>query len=73
MEDQQKALIEELRGILKKYDNYQDPYARADGGILIPIDPVLRRNQEAHQRFADAFSEMMSKDMKPRRSSTWVE
>ena len=35
-------------------------------------DAVLKKNREAHQNFADAFSEMMREDLGPKRSSTWV-
>lgn len=71
--DQQALLLSALKQILAQFDDYEQPIIRADGDIVIPLNPVLKKNRAAFKGLADAFSEMMKQDVKPRRSSTWVD
>lgn len=71
--DQQAILLSALKQILAQFDEYEQPIIRADGDIVIPLNPVLKKNRAAFKGLADAFSEMMKQDVKPRRSSTWVD
>ena len=71
--DQQALLLSALKQILAQFDEYEQPIIRADGDIVIPLNPVLKKNRAAFKGLADAFSEMMKQDVKPRRSSTWVD
>ena len=71
--DQQALLLSALKQILAQFDEYEQPIIRADGDIVIPLNPVLKQNRAAFKGLADAFSEMMKQDVKPRRSSTWVD
>jgi phenylpyruvate tautomerase PptA (4-oxalocrotonate tautomerase family) len=71
-EKQEPQLMAALTELVKQFSDYDPPRLRKDGDIVIPLDAVLKKNREAHQNFADAFSEMMSEDLGPKRSSTWV-
>ena len=71
-EKQEPQLMAALTELLKQFSDYDPPRLRKDGDIVIPLDAVLKKNREAHQNFADAFSEMMREDLGPKRSSTWV-
>ncbi len=71
--DQQAQLLAVLKAALPNFDDYQQPIVRADGDIVIPLDPVLKKNRAAFKGLADAFSEMMKHEVRPKRSSTWVE
>ena len=71
--DQQVELMACLRLLLAEFGNYGEPRLRTDGDIVIPLDPVLKQNRVAYRGMADAFSEMMKNDVKPRRSQTWVD
>ncbi len=72
-EEQEKQLVRALTALLEAYPNYEPPYLRKDGDIVIPLDAVLKKNRAAYNGLASAFSEMMSSDIQKKRSSTWVE
>lgn len=71
--DQQAELMACLGLLLAEFSNYGQPRQRTDGDIVIPLDPDLKKNRAAYRGLADAFSEMMKSDVKPRRSLTWVD
>ena len=71
-EKQEPQLMVALTELVKQFSDYDPPRLRKDGDIVIPLDAVLKKNREAHQNFADAFSEMMREDLGPKRSSTWI-
>ena len=71
--DQQAELMACLRLLLGEFSHYGPPSLRTDGDIVIPLDNVLKQNRAAYRGLANAFSEMMSSDVKPRRSQTWVD
>ena len=71
--DQQAELMACLRLLLAEFCHYGQPRLRTDGDIVIPLDPALKQNRAAYRGMADAFSEMMKNDVKPRRSQTWVD
>ena len=70
--EQEKQLLAALEKLLEAYSNYDAPYLRKDGDIVIPLDAILKKNRSAYNGLATAFSEMMSGDIDRRRSSTWV-
>jgi hypothetical protein len=72
-EKAEKALLAALEVILAEHPDYQKPQIRSDGDILIPLDPVLKKNRAAHRNVAEAISDWMARDGKTRRSSTWIE
>ena len=69
---QEEELIARLKTMLLDFSDYQSPILRADGDIVIPLDPTLKKNREAQKNLAEAISSMMNGDMR-RRSSAWIE
>ena len=72
--DKEKELIADLLRLLKRYKDYDAPYIRNDGDIVIPLDTFLKKNREAHSKVAEVFQSIMNDDPTFRkRNSTWVE
>ena len=46
--DKEKELIADLLRLLKRYKDYDAPYIRNDGDIVIPLDAFLKKSREAH-------------------------
>ena len=69
----QDNLIKALLGILPYHKNYVAPVIRADGDIVIPLEPNLKKSRESHRRLAETFRSMMDADIpeKPK-SRAWV-
>ena len=42
--------------------------------IVIPLNPILKKNRETHKRFAEAMRDMMNSDvqLKKKKSKSWV-
>ena len=73
MNDSEKKLLDEILSVLKKHPNFDSPYFRTDGDLVIPLNSSLKKNREAHRRFANAFSQMMKNDAtKRRKNKAWV-
>lgn len=72
-DDQEERLIAALQKVLEEFGNYGEPRVRGDGDIQIPLDMDLKKARARGSNLADAFSRMMSDDLGPKRSSTWVE
>ena len=70
---QEEKLVTKVKTLLAEFDDYQSPIIRADGDIVIPLDPILKKNRDAQKGLAEAISSMMNGDMRRRRSSAWVE
>ena len=70
---QEEQLLDKIKTLLADFNDYQKPILRADGDIVIPLDPVLKKNRDAQKGLAEAISSMMNGDMRRRRSSAWVE
>ncbi len=70
--NQETQLLAELNDLVLKFSDYELPRLRKDGDIVIPLDPVLKKNRQASQSLADAFSEMMRDDLGPKMSKTWI-
>lgn len=71
-DDQEQRLLKALRAVLEEFGNYGEPRVRGDGDIQIPLDIELKKARARQSNLADAFSRMMSEDLGPKRSSTWV-
>ena len=72
--DKEKELIADLLRLLKRYKDYDAPYLRNDGDIVIPLDSFLKKSREAHSKVAEVFQSIMNDDPTFRkRNSTWVE
>ena len=44
--DKEKELIADLLRLLKRYKDYDAPYIRNDGDIVIPLDAFLKKSRE---------------------------
>ena len=73
MNDSEKKLLDEIVAILKKHPDFDSPFFRTDGDLVIPLNSALKKNREAHKKFANAFSQMMKNDAsKKRKNKAWV-
>ena len=73
MNDLEKKLRDEILLIIKNYPDFDPPFFRADGDLVIPLNSDLKKNREAHKKFANAFSQMMRNDAgKRRKNKAWV-
>ena len=70
---QEDLLMACLIALMKQFPDYTPPRLRADGDIIIPLEPDLKKNRERSKNVAIAISEMMNRDNRPKRSRTWVE
>ena len=69
MNDAEKKLLDEILVVLKKHPDFDSPFFRTDGDLVIPLNSSLKKNREAHKRFANAFSQMMKNDASKRRKN----
>ena len=73
MNDSEKKLLDEILLVLKKHPDFDLPFFRTDGDLVIPLNRSLKKNREAHKRLANAFSQMMKNDAsKRRKNKAWV-
>ena len=71
-DEQEERVMIALQSLLKEFGNYGEPRVRGDGDIQIPLDVDLKKARARRSNLSDAFSRMMSDDLGPKRSSTWV-
>ena len=73
MNDVEKKLLDEISMVLKKHPDFDPPFFRTDGDLVIPLNSAHKKNREAHKRFANAFSQMMKNDAsKRRKNKAWI-
>mgnify|MGYP001205781330 FL=1 len=74
MDESEIDLIRQVTNIVSKFGDYEIPYQRTDGDIVIPLNPLLKKNRESHRRFAEAMRNMMDNDLKlqKKKSKSWV-
>ena len=72
--EQEKELLKALYKLIESFPNYEKPYLRKDGDVVIPLDAVLKQNRAAYSGLATVFSEFMRTDIEGQRKrySTWV-
>ena len=72
--EQEKELLKALYKMVETFPNYEKPYLRKDGDVVIPLDAVLKQNRAAYNGLATVFSEFMRTDIEGQRKrySTWV-
>ena len=72
--EQEKELLKGLYKLVETFPNYEKPYLRKDGDVVIPLDVVLKQNRAAYNGLATVFSEFMRTDIEGQRKrySTWV-
>ncbi len=69
MNDVEKKLLDEISMVLKKHPDFDPPFFITDGDLVIPLNNALKKNREAHKRFANAFSQIMKNDASKRRKN----
>ena len=73
MNDSEKKLLDDILVLMKKYPDFDPPFFRTDGDLVVPLNSSLKKNREAHRKFANAFSQMMKSDSsKKRKNKAWV-
>ena len=73
MNKSEKKLLDEILLIMKKHPDFDPPIFRTDGDLVIHLNSALKKNREAHRRFANAFSQMMKSDSsKRKKNKAWV-
>ena len=73
MNDSEQNLLDEIVSIMKKHPDFDPPFFRTDGDLVIPLNSALKKNREAHKRFANAFSQMMKNDAsKRKKNKAWI-
>ena len=73
MKEAEKKLLDEILLVTKNYPDFDPPFFRADGDLVVPLNSTLKKNREAHKKFANAFSQMMKGDAsKSRKNKAWV-
>ena len=60
MNDSEKKLLDEILLVLKKHPDFDPPFFRTDGDLVIPLNNSLKKNREAHKRFANAFRSLIN-------------
>ena len=72
--EQEKELLKALYKLVETFPNYEKPYLRKDGDVVIPLDAVLKQNRAAYNGLATVFSEFKRTDIEGQRKrySTWV-
>ena len=73
MNETEKKLLDEIVKILKNHPDFDPPFFRTDGDLVVPLNGALKKNREAHKKFANAFSQMMKNDAsKRRKNKAWL-
>ena len=73
MNESEKKLLDDIISIMTKHPDFDPPFFRTDGDLVVPLNSSLKKNREAHRRFANAFSQMMKSDAgKKKKNKAWV-
>lgn len=73
MNESEKKLMNDILSIVKNHPDFDPPFFRTDGDLVVPLNSSLKKNREAHRRFANAFSQMMKSDAgKKKKNKAWV-
>ena len=73
MNESEKKLLDDILSIITKHPDFDPPFFRTDGDLVVPLNSSLKKNREAHRKFANAFSQMMKSDAdKKRKNKAWV-
>ena len=73
MNESEKKLLDDILLIMTKHPDFDPPFFRTDGDLVVPLNSSLKKNREAHRKFANAFSQMMKSDAdKKRKNKAWV-
>ena len=57
--DFQEQLLEELKEFVSKYSDYETPFIRSDGDIIIALKKAVKKKRQTTQSLAEAVKFMM--------------
>ena len=57
--DFQEQLLEELKEFVSKYSDYEAPFIRSDGDIIIALKKAVKKKRQTTQSLAEAVKFMM--------------
>ena len=58
--DVQEQLLKELREFVSKYSDYDNPFIRSDGDIIITLKKSVKKKKQTTQTLAEAVKFMMN-------------
>ena len=58
--DFQEQLLEELKEFVSKYSDYEAPFIRSDGDIIITLKKSVKKKRQTTQSLAEAIKLMMN-------------
>ena len=58
--DANMELLHKITELVSGYADYNSPYLRSDGDIIITLDPNIKRKRRTTQNFTDAIKLMMN-------------
>ena len=53
------GLLQKITELVSSYPDYNSPYMRGDGDIIITLDPNIKRKRKTTQNLTDAIKTMM--------------
>ena len=65
--DFQEQLLEELKEFISKYSDYETPFIRSDGDIIIALKKAVKKKRQTTQSLAEAVKFMMDEAQAVRR------
>ena len=57
--DVQAQLLKELKEIVSKYSDYETPFIRSDGDIIITLKKAIKKKRQTTQSLSEAIRFMM--------------
>ena len=57
--DVQTQLLKELKKIVSKYSDYETPFIRSDGDIIITLNKAIKKKRQTTQSLSEAVKFMM--------------
>jgi len=57
--DVQAQLLKELKEIVSKYSDYESPFIRSDGDIIITLKKAIKKKRQTTQSLSEAVKFMM--------------
>ena len=58
--DVQAQLLKELKEFVSKYSDYEAPFIRSDGDIIITLKKAIKKKRQTTQSLSDAIKFMMN-------------
>ena len=58
--DVQAQLLKELKEIVSKYSDYESPFIRSDGDIIITLKKAIKKKRQTTQSLSEAVKIMMN-------------